>query len=165
MTQTETRKKLIDILAEVSQETGVEVADLIGPKRRALFVQARSFFAQRARAAGYAFVDIGEALGRSHSTVMEYFTQDETQDQGGTADMDKEQAKAHVRKFNKADRKVVVAAIAETADKEERDDLATFFSGVEVEQPAPVETPAARRETPGQVPPEPAKKKSVWDDL
>ena len=80
--------------------------------------------------------------------------------------MNRDEAKEKVKKFNKADRKELVAAIAETSDKGERDELAAFFSESEkVAAPATVETPAARRETPEQVPPAPAKKKSVWDDI
>jgi hypothetical protein len=165
MAQIEARKKLIDILAEVSMETGVEVSDLIGPKRRALYVKARSLFARRARAADYKFVDIGEALGRSHSTILEYF-EDEPQDEGGPQDMNKAEAKERVKKLNKADRKILVEAIAEEGTKEERDELAGFFSGIEeVAEPAPVETGAARREAPEPLQPDPVKKKSFWDEI
>ena len=176
------RKKLIDILAGVSLETGVDVSDLIGPKRRALFVRARSLFAQRARLADYTFLDIGEALGgRSHSTVMEYF-----HDEGGTAmqragespatsqnkkggspEMNKEEAKAAIKKFNKSDRKELVAAIADTGTKEERDELAAFFSehAAAVAEPPTVEAGGADRLAPGQVQPDQGKKKSFLDEI
>ena len=162
------RKKLIDILAQVSQETGVDVTDIIGPKRRALYVKARSFFARIARDEGYAFVDIGEALGgRAHTTVMEYFHDEENEDTGGPENMNKAEAKERIKKFNKEDRKNLTAAIAETADKGERDELAAFFSGSEeVAEPASVEAREAGREADRQVPEvKEQKKKSFLDDL
>lgn len=74
--------------------------------------------------------------------------------------MNKEEAKKSVKNFNKADRKVLVEAIADISDKGERDELAAFFSEHQsVAEPATMETAPARRETSEQVR-EPKKKET-----
>lgn len=160
MTQVEsTRRKLIDILAEVSAETGVDVLDITGPSRRALFVEARSFFARRARAAGYKLIDIGEALGRSHTSVLAYFTDEEDED------VNKEKLRANVDKLTKDEKKELVKTIAETGTKEERDNLAALFSGVESERVADVEAHGAGGPPDKPLPAAKKEKKSFLDDL
>ncbi len=162
MAQTETsRRKLIDILAQVSNETGVSVTDITGPTKRALYVEARSFFARLAHGEGYKLIDIGEALGgRSHTAVLEYL-----KDEGGSKDMTKEDLKKRVAGLNKEERKALVQEIAESGTKEERDALASLFSGAQGGPVADVETPAAGRAAREQVHEETSKKKSWSDDL
>jgi DNA-binding transcriptional MerR regulator len=158
------RKKLIDILAETSQVTGVPADQIISNSKRALFIKARSFFARAAKAEGYNLSDIGEALHKSHSCVINYLAAKEPKPkpQGGPKDMTKEQVRAAVAKLDKEERKQLVQEIAETSDKGERDHLAEFFSVVETKAPpAPaVEKDADRGAAGGQIQEEAKPKKS-----
>lgn len=140
VTQTAERRKLIDILVEVASTTGIDPADIIGPKRRALFVEARSFFAHQAKAEGYRLIDIGEALGgRSHSVVSAYLNAKEER-----STMNKEELRKKVQGLTVEEKKALVSEIADSGTKEERDTLAEIFSGLERSRVADVETGAAR---------------------
>lgn len=165
MTQKEgSRKKLIDILAEVSQETGVAVLDITGPEKRALFVKARSLFARRAYAEEYTYRDIGEALGRAHTTALYYLGKAEKKIKEASEDMKPEELDKAVDSLTKEETKELVKRIAKKGTKEDRDNLAALFSGVEGERVAPVETAPTggepRAETPRQ-----EKKKEAFDPL
>jgi len=144
------RKKLSEILAEVSIETGVSVDDLRSTSKRALFVKARSFFALRAREHGYKFIDIGEAIDRCHTTAM-YLIEKITPDREGArgahgaagvpfpvqkeaVHMDKAELKKRIAGLTKEEKKELVAEIADSGTKEDRDKLAELFSSVERER-------------------------------
>lgn len=157
------RRKLTDMLAQVSQETGIDAADIIGKKRRALFVEARSFFARLARAEGYRLVDIGEALGGRSHTVVNLYLSDRSKPKED-APVTKEELRKEVSKLTVEEKKALVSELAGSGTKEERDTLAEIFSGLKGASVAGVEAGGAVR------PPDPAlsaaaKKKSFLDDL
>ncbi len=59
------------ILAEVSLQTGVSVADMKGPRKFRYMARARQLYYWRAHMAGIPFAQIGRGCGdRDHTTVM-----------------------------------------------------------------------------------------------
>jgi hypothetical protein len=59
------------IIAEVAKETGVSVADILGPRRLAPIAAARRIAMQRIRnELGYSYPQIGRMFGRDHSTAI-----------------------------------------------------------------------------------------------
>lgn len=58
------------IAAQVSEETGVPVAQIFGHRRQAQIVRARWTVWQRARRQGLSLPQIGGATGHDHTTVL-----------------------------------------------------------------------------------------------
>lgn len=59
------------IIAEVAQETGISVADILGPRRLAPVAAARRIAMQRVRdECKYSYPQIGKMFNRDHSTVI-----------------------------------------------------------------------------------------------
>ena len=67
------RIKLIvaDLASRVAAETGIPLAAILGRRRVAPVVRARQRVMLEAREAGLSYPEIGYALGRDHSTVLE----------------------------------------------------------------------------------------------
>jgi len=160
------RKTLITLLTEASATTGVDVTDIISPSKRALFNKARSLFALAAREQGYKLIDIGEALGRSHSAAIAYLNKKPAQRKEQPAmKMSKAQLQKHVLDMNEEDRRELVRTLGETSNKEERDLLGEIFSSLESEPVAATQTAAARREVDTPARATPAKPKNWLEDL
>lgn len=65
------RKTVMSVVRRVSNESGVSVADIIGPRRFGGMVRARQLVMHRAKQEGFSLTQIGRALGgRDHTTVM-----------------------------------------------------------------------------------------------
>lgn len=59
------------IIAEVAKETGISVADILGPRKLAPIAAARRIAMQRIRnELGYSYPQIGRMFGRDHSTAI-----------------------------------------------------------------------------------------------
>jgi len=59
------------IIAEVAKETGISVADILGPRRLAPVAAARRIAMQRIRnELGYSYPQIGRMFDRDHSTCI-----------------------------------------------------------------------------------------------
>lgn len=63
---------LKDIVRTVSRDMGEDAADILGPCAMRRYVIVRRAIAVAARAKGYSFPQIGHALNRDHSTVVDY---------------------------------------------------------------------------------------------
>ena len=165
--QQQTRKTLITLLTEASVATGVDATDIIGPSKRALFIQARIFFARAAHAEGYKLVDIGEALGRSHSAAITYLKSTDQRKELKAMKMSKEELRKAVDKMGEEERRELVRALAETSNQKERDLIGEIFSSLESEpikvadvEAVPVGGPVAQ-----EVSAAPKKKKPFWADI
>lgn len=65
------KSKLMDILYEVSRETGVRVGDIQGTMKHRGFVEARQIFCKRAKDKTRSTLDcIGETINKDHATVI-----------------------------------------------------------------------------------------------
>jgi hypothetical protein len=165
--QQQIRKTLITLLAEASVATGVDATDIIGPSKRALYIKARIFFARAAHAEGYKLVDIGEALGRSHSAAVTYLKPTDQRKEQTAMKMSKEELRKAVDKMDETERRELVRTLGETSNKAERDLLGEIFSRLESEPlpVAPVETVPVGGPVAPEVPAAPKAKKRFWETI
>lgn len=61
---------LDELAAEITQETGLTLADIRGRDRRRHFARARQLLMFKARQAGLSLTEIGRFVNRDHTTVM-----------------------------------------------------------------------------------------------
>jgi chromosomal replication initiation ATPase DnaA len=58
------------LVRSISTESGMQLADILGPNRSRRLFHVRRTIALEARERGYSFPQIGRALNRDHSTIV-----------------------------------------------------------------------------------------------
>lgn len=64
------RHTVHQIIDAVSEQTGIPAKRILGPRRDAPTARARQIVMYEARLAGLSYPQIGDALGRDHSSVV-----------------------------------------------------------------------------------------------
>lgn len=65
------KSTVLQIVDAVAEATGIPARHILGPRRDGPTARARQIVMYEARLAGLSYPQIGQALGRDHSTVIE----------------------------------------------------------------------------------------------